>query len=184
MRTGRRPRLSVSPVRPTLENHVEPEGVLNRIPGPVPIFRHRIQKPAVAPAPHATDATSQVGAWLTLSARRETLPVASAVRGISTIGEVRKSTSLDSLNVVLWNLTRRRAAQRRAVLFEGQKARFRLICWAFPRQSVQVPWRRRAALHSGIERLSRTYQGAGEPAAPSSSGLGARSAYLLRADAG
>jgi len=52
------------------------------------------------------------------------------------------------------------------------------------RQSVQVPWRRRAALHSGIERLARPYQGAGEPAAPSSSGLGARSAYLLRADAG
>jgi hypothetical protein len=52
------------------------------------------------------------------------------------------------------------------------------------RQSVPVPWRRRAALHSGIERLARPYQGAGEPAAPSSSGLGARSAYLLRADAG
>jgi hypothetical protein len=42
------------------------------------------------------------------------------------------------------------------------------------RQSVQVPWRRRAALHSGIERLARTYQGAGEPAASLSSGLGAR----------
>ena len=35
-----------------------------------------------------------------------------------------------------------------------------------------------------IERLARPYQGAGEPAAPSSSGLGARSAYLLKANAG
>jgi hypothetical protein len=50
--------------------------------------------------------------------------------------------------------------------------------------SLYGPWRRRAALHSGIERLARTYQGTGEPAAPSSSGLGARSAYLLRPDAG
>ena len=31
------------------------------------------------------------------------------------------------------------------------------------RQSVPVPWRRRAGLHSGIERLAQPYQGAGEP---------------------
>jgi hypothetical protein len=33
------------------------------------------------------------------------------------------------------NLTRKRAAQRRQFFFKGQKARFRLICWAFPRNS-------------------------------------------------
>lgn len=56
--------------------------------------------------------------------------------------------------------------------------------WNPPPITRAQGWRRRAGLHSGIERLARTYQGAGEPAAPSSSGLGARSAYLLRADAG
>jgi hypothetical protein len=79
-------------------------------------------------------------------------------------------------------------ASRRLVYVKRDVAanfRFHLKASRHPlRQSVPLPWRRRAALHSGIERLARPYQGAGEPGAPSSSGLGARSAYLLRADAG
>jgi hypothetical protein len=35
-----------------------------------------------------------------------------------------------------------------------------------------------------VSKRARTYQGAGEPVAPSSSWLGVRPAYLLRADAG
>src|ERR1700730_9356577 len=47
-----------------------------------------------------------------------------------------------------------------------EAAALRLTALKQRAHDITVPWRRRPALHSGIERLARTYQGAGDVAAP------------------